>query len=71
MMHLRFLREWFANCNNGCIELGWTDPGTGKLTQLRRFDLDAIYAASAFALEIKSGRAVIYTFGRRRYRQYR
>ena len=47
----RFLSNWFAGCNRGAIELGWTDEQTGKLALFRRFALDDINAATRFAAE--------------------
>ena len=47
----RFLSWWFAACNHGVIELGWTDERTGDLKLFRRFELDDTAAATRFAAE--------------------
>jgi hypothetical protein len=47
----RFLGRWFAGCDRGVIELGWTDERDGKLRLFRRFELDEIEKATRFAAE--------------------
>jgi hypothetical protein len=45
----RFLTWWFRHCNRGFIEVGWTDPATGRLNLFRRFDLNDKAEAANFA----------------------
>ena len=47
----RFLGWWFAGCNRGLIELGWTDERGGTLNRFRQFELDDLAAATRFAAE--------------------
>ncbi|HJU20603.1 MAG TPA: AAA family ATPase [Stellaceae bacterium] len=45
-----FLHWWFGACNQGYVELGWTDQA-GAITLFRRFPLSAIDEAARFAAE--------------------
>jgi hypothetical protein len=58
----RFLQFWFAACNRGSVELGWTDEHSGQLNRFRCFALDDLNAAARFAAETNSvpGRSVYF-----------
>ena len=59
---LEQFEQWFGDTMQGEIDIGWTDPGTGKLNNFKRFDAGDFDEAAAFVVETNKvpGQSVYY-----------